>query len=194
MQITDIYGDLPTLETERLILRKVRELDIDDIFEYGADSEVSRYTTWVAHRSIEDTREFLSKILKAYEQKKIGPWGITLKESGKLIGTAGFNGWDLKQSRGELGYVLSRDYWKQGLMTEAVSRVIQFGFSEMKLVRIEARCNPENYGSFRVMEKCGMQFEGVLRRHILVKGKHEDVRMYSIISDDLVNDFPKLAN
>lgn len=66
-------------------------------------------------------------------------------------------------------------------MTEIVKRMIQFGFEKMGLVRIEARCHPENIASARVMEKAGMQFEGILRKHLFARGVHQDVKMYSII-------------
>ncbi|MBD2843576.1 GNAT family N-acetyltransferase [Paenibacillus sp. IB182496] len=100
-----------------------------------------------------------------------------------MIGTTGFISWDIKNAKAKLGYALSRAFWNRGHMTEAVKCVIAFGFERMKVVRIEARCHPENTGSYRVMEKSGMEFEGILRKHILVKGAHEDVRMYAIIKE-----------
>jgi ribosomal-protein-alanine N-acetyltransferase len=72
-------------------------------------------------------------------------------------------------------------------MTEVIRTIISYGFERMKLVRIEASCLPSNLGSARVMEKAGMTFEGIIRQSIFVKGKHEDLKLYSIVVDDYRN-------
>jgi ribosomal-protein-alanine N-acetyltransferase len=83
-----------------------------------------------------------------------------------------------------LGYALSRDYWGRGLMAEAAGAMISFGFREMNLNRIEARCIAENTASTRVMEKAGMLCEGTLRQRELIKGEHRDIKIYSILRDE----------
>ncbi|WP_127591334.1 GNAT family N-acetyltransferase [Paenibacillus lautus] len=187
MRIEDIFSDLPTLETERTILRKLRSEDEQDIFHYGSDDDVSRYTAWPTHRTMEDTRNYLNKVLQKYEQHAVAPWGIVDKETGKIIGTSGFMAWNVHHAKAELGYALSKDYWNLGYMTEVIRTIISFGFDRMKLVRIEASCLPLNIGSARVMEKVGMTYEGLIRQTILVKGKHEDLKLYSIVLDDYRN-------
>lgn len=184
MKIEDIYSELPILETDRIKLRKMTINDVNDMYEYCSDEEISKYTVWFSHKSVEDTHQFLRTVLSKYEKQEVSPWGIEDKKTKKFIGTTGFISWDTKNSKAELGYAVSRKFWNQGYMTEAVKRVISFGFKNMDLVRIEARCHPHNIGSARVMEKTGMKFEGILRKHILAKGIHEDVMMYSIIKDD----------
>ena len=183
MQIKTIYADLPTLETKRMLLRKIKPGDKRDIFEYASDVELTRYTVWYSHRSFAETQAFIDAVLAQYRRHDIAPWGIVDKATGKLIGTAGFISWDAVNAKAEIGYALSRSYWNKGYMTEAVERIVSFGFEHMRLVRIEARCHPANIGSARVMEKCGMQFEGILRKHILAKGVHEDVKMYAVIRE-----------
>lgn len=182
MKTADIFGHLPILETERTLLREIRENDAEDMFHYCSNPEVSRYTTWGAHQSIEDTQAFISLILQKYANKNIASWGVVDRFTGKLIGTCGYVFWDAKNSKAEVAYALSREYWNKGYMSEVVNRVIQFGFEEMGLVRIEARCHPDNIGSSKVMEKTGMRLEGILRKHILVKDEYIDVKMYSIIN------------
>jgi len=181
MKLEDIFSDLPVLETEKTILRKIHNQDENDIFDYCSDEEVSRYTTWYKHNIVADTRLFIDKVLEEYNLHQVAPWGIEDKLSGKCIGTCGFVYWNIDHSRAELGYALSREYWNQGYMSEVVKRIIEFGFSNMELIRIEARCHPNNIGSARVMEKSGMEFEGILRKHLFAKGNHQDVKMYSII-------------
>jgi [ribosomal protein S5]-alanine N-acetyltransferase len=185
MEIEKIFGNLPTLETERLLLRKITLEDAWDMHYYGSNENVSKFVTWETHKSLSDTREFIEFVLSKYENKKIAPWGIEYKENGKLIGTIDFVSWQLKHNIAEIGYVLSQDYWGKGITTEAAKEVIKFGFENMDLVRIQARCDIENIGSARVMEKVGMTFEGVIRKGIFVKSKHRDIKMYSIINEEL---------
>ncbi|MCM3259181.1 GNAT family N-acetyltransferase [Paenibacillus lautus] len=187
MQIEDIFSDLPTLETDRTILRKLRSEDEPDIFRYGSDDEVSRYTSWPTHQTMEDTRHYLNKVLQKYDHHDVAPWGIVDKETGRVIGTSGFMAWNVHHDKAELGYALSKDYWNRGYMTEVIRTIISYGFEVMKLVRIEASCLPSNLGSARVMEKAGMTFEGIIRQSIFVKGKHEDLKLYSIVVDDYRN-------
>lgn len=174
----------PTLETERLILRKMTAYDVGDVFKYCSDEEISKFTTWHSHRTIEDSKQFVDHVLGLYEQNSLAPWGIEDKETGAIIGTVGFVFWHPKQARAELAYALARTHWNKGLMSEAAGTIIRFGFEAMQLVRIEARCHLLNVGSSRVMEKCGMEFEGVLRKNIFVKGKFEDLKLYSIIHEE----------
>lgn len=83
-----------------------------------------------------------------------------------------------------MGYVISKDYWGKGLTTEVAKRLVKFGFEKMGLVRVQARCDVENIGSARVMEKSGMTFEGIIRKGIFVKGKHRDLKIYSILKEE----------
>lgn len=184
MEIEDIFTNLPTLETNRLILRKLTLDDAEDMFEYASDPEVPKYTTWSVHKSITDTKNFLEVIIEEYHNHEVSPWGIIHKADQKLIGACGFVNWLIDDDRAEIGYVLSRKYWRQGYMTEAISAVIDFGFRTMQLNRIEARCRIQNLASAKVMEKLGMKFEGILRQQMFCKGKYHDMKMYSILKGE----------
>ena len=184
MNIEKIYSDLPILETERLILRKVTEKDIEDMYLYGSDEEVSKYVTWNTHETIADTKGFVEFVLNKYENKQVSPWGIEYKVNGKFIGTIDFVWWQPDHKIAEIGYVISKDYWGKGLTTEVAKELVKFGFEEMDLVRVQARCDVENIASARVMEKAGMTFEGIIRKGIFVKGEHRDLKMYSILKEE----------
>jgi [ribosomal protein S5]-alanine N-acetyltransferase len=171
---------IPNLETQRLLLRKVTLADADDMFAYASDPEVARLTTWETHRTIDDTLATLRRMLGWYDEGFGGPWGLELKEDGTLVGTCGLAVVP-EHYRAELGFAIGRRWWGQGLMTETVREVIRFGFAELGLNRIEGRCVPENIGSARVMEKCGMTYEGTLREQFYIKGTFETLRMYSIL-------------
>jgi RimJ/RimL family protein N-acetyltransferase len=181
IKIDEILKDLPTLETERLILRKMAPSDAEAVFAYASDPEVTRYVIWETHRSIEDSRAFLELESSKRESGGEPEWGIVYKGDHRFIGTCGIVSWDTDHARAELGYVLSRDYWGRGLMAEAVRAVISFCFQRMNLNRIEARCTAENAASARVMEKAGMSHEGTMRQRELIKGAYRDMELYAIL-------------
>jgi [ribosomal protein S5]-alanine N-acetyltransferase len=177
-----VFADLPELETERLVLRKMRLDDAEAMFAYASDPEVTRYVLWDTHRSIEDSESFLRSATEGYERGDFGGWGIVLKDDGAFVGTCGVDaGYAPEHARAELGYVLSREHWGKGLMPEAVRAVIAFGFEKLSLNRVEARCIAENTASARVMEKAGMTYEGTLREREFIKGAYRDIKLYSIL-------------
>ncbi len=179
-----IYSDLPRIETERLLLRKITMEDARDMYAYCSNSEVTRFVTWDAHQSLADTEAFVEFILNNYKKKDLSPWGMEHKKTGKIIGTVDLASWNPKHQSAEIAYCIHQDYWGKGLTTEAAKAVIAFGFSNMQLVRIQARCFVANIGSERVMEKVGMTFEGIIRKGMLVKGRHEDLKLYSILKEE----------
>ena len=182
-EVREVLKDLPTLETERLILRKMTLNDVEAVFAYASDPEVSRYTLWEAHRSIEDSRAFLKLTTQKYENGGEPDWGIVYKGNGCLVGVCGLVNWEAEHARAEVGFVLSREYWGRGLMSEAVRAILRFGFERMNLNRIEARCIAENAASARVMEKAGMVYEGTLRQREYIKGAYRDIKLYAILRE-----------
>jgi [ribosomal protein S5]-alanine N-acetyltransferase len=114
MKLLDILAYLPTIETERLLLRKITLNDANDMFEYASDPQVSEYTTWSTHDSIEDSKYFLKTLVKMYKRRELVDWGIVHKAEKKFIGTCGFVEWRMTHSRAEIGYALSRKYWSEG--------------------------------------------------------------------------------
>lgn len=178
-----IFADLPELETERLLLRKMRLDDAEAMFAYASDPGVTRYVLWETHGSIEESENFLRFANDGYETGDFGGWGLVLKASGAFVGTCGMEAVP-EHGRAELGYVLAREHWGRGLMPEAVRRVIRYCFEQLNLDRVEARCIAENSASARVMEKAGMSYEGTLRRREYIKGAYRDMKMYSILRRD----------
>jgi [ribosomal protein S5]-alanine N-acetyltransferase len=178
-----------TLETERLILRQFREDDWPAVHEYGSDPETVKYMPWGPNTE-QDTRDFIKREL-AYQKAQprlVYNFAVIERSDERLIGACAvsirsINDLERKvySSEGEIGYILNRQYWNQGYMTETARRVMIFGFEELKLHRIFATCDPANTGSYRVMEKIGMQREGVLREYRNMKGKWRDFLFYSIL-------------
>lgn len=180
----DIFKNLPILETERLRLRKLSMRDAGDVFDYASVPEVAEHVTWEYHRNISDSMHYLRFITQQYQDGIPSPWGIIHKELGKLIGTIGYHVWSLPNGFGEVGYALSKDFWNKGYTTEAFEEVIKFGFERMKLNRVEATCKLANIASERVMLKCGLSYEGILRRRLFAKSEFHDLKLYSLLRNE----------
>ena len=178
------FFNLPVIETPRLILRRMNRRDAADIFAYSKDVEVARHVLWDAQRSISEARAYLRYMQRQYRLNQPSSWGIVLRETGRLIGTIGFMGYSEDHNSAEVGYSLSRDYWNRGLMSEALEACLRYAFEEMQLHRVEAQHEVTNPASGRVMEKCGMRREGILRGRLYNKGRYVDVCLYAMLEED----------
>ena len=155
MEIEVIYKDFPTIETDRLFIRKLTMEDAEDMFDYASNDEVTKYVSWDTHRTIKDTKNFLSYVMDQYNRAKVAPFfGVELKETGKLIGTVDFVWWKPDHRNGRDWLCHFSSLLGKGICTEAAKALIDFGFNQMNLVRIQARCFVENIASAKVMEKC----------------------------------------
>lgn len=180
----DIFKNLPILETERLRLRKLSMRDAGDVFDYASVPEVAEHVTWEYHRNISDSMHYLRFITQQYQDGIPSPWGIIHKELGKLIGTIGYHVWSLPNGFGEVGYALSKDFWNKGYTTEAFEEVIKFGFERLRLNRVEATCKIANTASEKVMLKCGLSYEGILRKRLFAKSEYHDLKLYSLLRNE----------
>lgn len=145
------------LETDRLILRTFTPDDAKMFFELCSDPKVLEFTGEKPLKSEKEALQVLTeKILKnQYEKSGFGRWAAHLKKNGLFIGWCG-----LKEENGEidLGYRLRKRFWGKGFATEAAKAVLDYGFEELQLEKIHAKCMAENAASVRVMEKAGMTF------------------------------------
>jgi ribosomal-protein-alanine N-acetyltransferase len=138
--------------------------DAEDIFNgYARDPEVTRFLPWTPHASMSDTRAFLRECTDAWRGKSRFPWAITLAPDGFSIGMIELR---LLGHMADVGYVLARAQWGKGYMTEALIAVVDATLGLDGVYRVSAVCDVENVASARVMEKAGMQREGVLRRFL----------------------------
>lgn len=180
----DVFAHLPVLETPRLILRPMTMRDAADIYDFCRDKEVARHVLWDAHRSLADSREYLRFMLRQYREGRPSSYGMVLKDTGRLVGTIGFMWLNEENSTVEVGYSLAHGQWNKGLTTEALRALIDMTFTYLHVHRIEAQHDVANPASGRVMLKCGMRQEGVLRGRIYNKGKFVDVALYAILRED----------
>lgn len=175
---------MPALETERLELRKLSRYDAEDMYEYSSDPEVPRFLTWEPHESLRYTREYIRFVISRYRTGEYSDWAITLKDSGKMIGTCGFTSVDLLNRRVEIGYVLSGGYRRLGYASEAVVRVMEYAFVELELNRIEARVMEGNAPSVKLLASFGFRHEGTGIKELYVKGNYVNVMHFALCRDE----------
>lgn len=171
----------PTLETSRLILRPIELSDAASIFAYAQNPNVCKYTLWEPHQSVQDSISYIENYIFGYYAKGVPePFGIALKDNPeKVIGTVGCF-WTSKPAKAmELAYAIGEDHWGQGLVPEAAKAVMEYCFKEFSLKRIQARCKVENKASSRVMEKCGMTYEGTLKSQVFHRNQFWDMAYFA---------------
>jgi RimJ/RimL family protein N-acetyltransferase len=153
------------IETERLVLRIPLIGDASAVFAgWTQDKEVTRFLTWRPHQRIEQTKEFIQTCLSAWGYESRFPYVITLKENDEIIGMIDPRTEGPKMG---IGYVAARDHWGKGYVTEATRAIIGWAFQQSPIYRVYATTDVENVASRRVLEKVGMQCEGILRKYIV---------------------------
>lgn len=171
-----------TLETKRLILRKLTEKDAPAIYNnWASDEKVTKTLTWETHKNIGVTEKILKEWLTQYQQETTYRWGIQLKETNELIGMIDVVKNIINDERCEIGYCLMHKYWNQGIMTEALESVINFLLNDVNYYMIELCHASNNPASGKVMEKCGLKKDGQLPNRVKnIDGTRADLIYYSI--------------
>jgi ribosomal-protein-alanine N-acetyltransferase len=164
--------------TPRLVLRKIEKSDLSDVYEYSKNPNVSRYLLWSAHRNEGDTRAHLSVIQRLYRKGQFYDYAITLKESGKMIGTCGFTRIMLDENAAEIGYVLNEAFWHMGYAREAVGRIIDFARDVLKLERLYAEFIAENENSRELLTHFGFFERSDKSYEMLVKGEFKNIIVF----------------
>lgn len=174
-----------TIETDRLTLRKFTLDDAEDLFNNWAnDVEVAKFLTWPTHSNIEISKSLITMWVDKYNDDKYYQWCIELKENKQAIGSISVVNMNEKVASVEIGYCIGQKYWNKGITSEALAALIKFLFEEVKVNRIEARHDPNNPNSGKVMLKCGLQYEGTRRKADKNNMGIVDVALYGILADD----------
>jgi len=155
------FKSFPEIKTERLFLRKIEKLDCDIILFLRSDETINKFIERPENRKTKnkaDAIKFIKEINIAFEKNKSISWGITLKNDSKIIGTICL--WNFSQNNkiAEVGYDLNPKFHRKGIMSEALKMIIDFGFKELKLDKIEAFTHKENKNSKILLEKNGFYF------------------------------------
>ncbi len=176
--------EFPILETERLTLRQITEQDADFLLKHFGNREVVKFFGMPPMTERDEALSFIDNFQKGFENNGAMRWAITLKDSGDMIGTAGYHNSLNPYKRCELGYDLSPFYWRQGIMTEALSPIIDYLFNTQDMIRIGATIVNHNGASSRVVEKLGFKQEGLLRDYIIQEETVFDAFMYSLLQKE----------
>ena len=176
-----IFSKFPELDIDRnIVLRQINLKDLDDFYSYIAAKEVTKFLSDPEIPSnLEEAEVELMYWANLYIRRRSVYWGVCDKNTGKLIGTSGFNSWSKYHQRAEISYDLSHHYWNKGIMTKVVEIISDYGFRVMQLKRIQATVVHYNIGSSKVLEKCGYDMEGELKNYGKLHGKSESFYMYS---------------
>ncbi len=174
------------LETDRLILRQFRIEDADAVYNnWASDPEVTKYLTWPYHKTVETTKKVLLDWTGQYSKDDYYQWAIVLKENGdEPIGSIAVVRKDNNVEMVHTGYCIGKKWWHEGITSEALSALIKFFFEEAGMNRIEARHDPRNPNSGKVMAKCGLKYEGTHRESDWNNQGRCDSVMYAILAKD----------
>lgn len=178
MSFKSKFANFPLLETERLSLRELNQQDAAEFQIINSDLEVQRYmATGEGSKSVEEVEKWINTCHARFNLRSAYIWAITLKENNKAIGYIEYTNF-VKSTMVDIAYYLSKDYWNQGIMSEAIKEVAKFGFTFVGFHRIQALVAVENLASIKCLTKAGFTNEGILRQYILGK----EIRDVSIIS------------
>lgn len=178
------FTELPSIETERLILRRMTMDDAQHLFDFTSNPIGKEYLSWDAHKTIEQTYGFLAMMEGRRVNNEPVQWGIELKSEKRIIGIIGLAIYMPAHNRGEFTYILSPDYLGKGYMTEAAAAFFRFCFEEIKLNRLEGKNEEDHIDTHKIIEKLGMRREGVLRDLLFQKGKYRNYIMWSILAKE----------
>lgn len=173
----------PLIEIDRLQLIGLTEDHINDLFEQYSDEEAMKYWDGFPHKDHQETVKLVQRLDERYKTGNSIWWGIKFKGTHKIIGSLGYNRF-APNGLAVIGYMLNRKYWQQGIMTEAVTGMVKFGFEELKVHRIEAHVTPGNTVSERLLLKLGFMREGLLREREFYKGTHQSLIIYGKLESD----------
>lgn len=174
-----------TLETERLKLRRFTSDDAHDMFKnWASDQEVTRYLMWSSHRNIEDSKAYIESLIDGYSLPSTYNWGIEFKKVNQVIGSIGVVRCNDEIECVHIGYCIGREWWNKGITSEAFSAVIKYLMDEVKVNRIESRHDPRNPNSGKVMEKCGLKYEGTLKASDINNQGICDASWYAVLKKD----------
>jgi [ribosomal protein S5]-alanine N-acetyltransferase len=176
----------PTLICERVVLRPVTLADVPALYAVFGDAEVMRYWSTSPFAKLADAESLALKIISGYEAATFLQLGIVEKKADLLIGTCTIFAMHEASRRAELGYALHRDYWGQGLMSEALDGIVNYAFTTLGLNRLEADIDPQNHASAKSLTRLGFKLEGFMPERWIVNDAFSDSAVYGLLKRDWV--------
>lgn len=174
----------PSLHTERLVLRPLRDDDAPTMQKLAGDRRIATTTLTIPHPYEDGMAEaFVASQRETYAKGEAATYGITLRADGTFVGVIGFVA-DVIHAHAEIGYWVAVPYWRRGYGYEAARTLLDHGFETRGFQRIHAQVYRGNQASRRILEKLGMAYEGCLRQHIRRLGTVHDVELFGILRDE----------
>lgn len=173
-------GDTP-VHTARLTIRRVRTDDLDDLLQVNGDDAVTRFLPYPRWHSLADGQAWFERMATLQAAGATAQFVIEHRELGRVIGSCLLFRHEPASARAEIGYVLGRAHWGQGLMLEAMRGFVAHAFETLGLRRLEADVNPDNLASVRLLERLGFVREGLLRQRWVTKGELGDSLIYGLL-------------
>ncbi|UNK21021.1 GNAT family N-acetyltransferase [Paenibacillus sp. N3/727] len=172
------------LHTERLHLRKMKVSDSSSLFKVWSDPDVTKFMNVSCFTNENQAKEMITLLDDLSQDSKAIRFSIIKIESNEIIGSCGYNSLDFENAKAEIGYDIAKSFWGRGYASEAIYSLLDYAFSSLKMNRIEAKVEPENVNSIKLLQKLNFTFEGTLRQYERVDGKLNDLNIYSkLISD-----------
>lgn len=179
------FETFPILETERLILRRLISDDVPDWLAILENEDVKRcLVDFPVNPSPADIQEIVDWADMIFEHKTGIRWAITRKPDDTMIGTCGFHVYNSDNHYAEIGYELNRDYWRQGIMREAVTAVLDFCFDNLDLHRVEADVTEGNEASAGLLKNLGFVQEGIWRERVFAQGQYYSLWQFGLLRDE----------
>lgn len=174
------------IETERLILRRFKVEDAEAMYKnWASNNEVTKFLMWTSHKDVSESRKILEEWINNYSKNDFYQWAITLKKNGKEpIGSISVVSYDDTVEKVEIGYCIGEKWWHRGITSEALEYVIKFLFHKVNVQRIASRHDSRNMNSGGVMKKCGMKYEGTLRKSDWTNQGICDACYYSLLKSE----------
>ena len=177
-----LFLPFQNLESEKLVLRQIKNSDVDEVFELRSNPEVMKYIPRPLVKTNEEASSHIKMIQDKIETNEGINWAVTLRGNDKLIGIVGHYRIKWEHFRSEIGYMLLPDYHGKGIISEVVGILVDYGFNKMKMHSLEAIIDPANHASAKVLEKNGFVKEAHLLENEFFEGKFLDTIIYSIIN------------
>ncbi|MES1217186.1 MAG: GNAT family N-acetyltransferase [Bacteroidota bacterium] len=178
-----MFETFPILHTDRLDLIEIKQEHTGDLFKIFGDERIAPFCAVLTWQEESEAQKLIDKFQKRFADKIGIRWGIALKGESNIIGTIGFNYFN-KRHRANIGYDMQVAHWNKGYLTEALQTVIEFGFTQLDINRIEAEVMQDNIASEKVLTKLGFKKEGVLRQWMYWNEKHYDMTMFSLLQSE----------
>ncbi|MFB7155571.1 GNAT family N-acetyltransferase [Lysinibacillus sp. NPDC056232] len=166
--------------TKRLYLRKMKMADTHSLFKIWSDPDVTKFMNITNFTHEEQAKEMIELFDQLAKEHKAIRLSIIEKESNEIIGSCGFNSFDVESATAEIGYDLAKAYWGKGYAPECISALIDYAFTTLSITKIEAKIEPGNRNSIKVVEKLNFTFEGTFQEYEESKESFYDINVYSL--------------